>query len=190
MGSSGILRRRFDQEHLATVDEAVALAEELTSDHFKYSTSQWRRCRYDIQTAAKLKEGELTDEAFAQIIRYVGQPSDSGLRSSHFDFYKICLQDHVILRALERDKALSLFPLVAYVATHELVHIVRFSLFLQSFEAYPLDRAREEALVHKITREILESGRLPGVELVAKEYWESMEARGLPLDLMGQGGKG
>jgi len=36
----------------------------------------------------------------------------------------------------------------------------------------------------------LESGRLPGVELVAKEYWESMEARGLPLDLMGQGGKG
>lgn len=190
MESSGILRRRFDQEHLATVDEAVAMAEELTSEHFKYSTSQWRRCRYDIQTAANLKEAELTDEAFAQIIRYIGQPAQSGLRSSHFDFYKICLQDHVILRALERDRALSLLPLVVYVATHELVHIVRFSLFLQSFEAYPMDRAREEALVHQITREILGSRRVPGVEMVAKEYWESMEAKGLSLDLMGHGGKG
>ncbi len=190
MGSLGIARRKFDQEHLSTVDEAVAVAEELTSEHFKYSTSQWRRCRYDIQTAVKLHEAELTDEAFAQIIRYVGQPAQSGLRSSHFDFYKICLQDHVILRALERDKALSLFPLVVYVATHELVHIVRFSLFLQSFETYPLARAREEALVHQITREILGSGRLPGVESVAKEFWESMEANGLPLDLMGQGAKG
>lgn len=190
MGSVGILRRSFDQEHLAVVDEAVAVAEELTSEHFKYSTSQWRRCRYDIQTAAKLKEGELTDEAFAQIIRYLGQPAESGLRSSHFDFYKICLQDHVILRALDRDRELSLFPLLVYVVTHELVHIVRFSLFLQSFEAYPLDRAREEALVHQITREILGSGPLPGVEVVAKEYWDSMEAKGLPLDLMGQGGKG
>ena len=190
MGSSGMVRRRFEDEHLAAVNEAVAVAEELTSDHFKYSTSQWRRCRYDIQTAAKLQEGELTDEAFAQIIRYLGHPVASDLRSSHFDFYKICLQDHVILRALERDKALSLFPLIVYVATHELVHIVRFSLFLQSFEAYPFDRAREEAEVHQITREILGSGRLPGVELVAREYWEAMEAKGLPLDLMGQGESG
>lgn len=188
MGSAGIVRRKFDAEHMSAVNEAVALAEELTSDHFKYSTSQWRRCRYDIQTAERLQQEEITDEAFAQIIRYIGHPAASDLKSSHFDFYKICLQDHVILRAVERDRSLSLFSLILYVVTHELVHIVRFSRFLQSFEAYPADREQEEARVHQITRQILAAEWLSGVELVAREYWEAMEAGGLSLDRVGQGG--
>lgn len=189
MGSTGLARRKFDAGHMSEVREAVALAEELTSEYFKYSTSQWRRSRYDIQTADRLQEDELTDDAFAQIIHYIGHPPSSQLKSSYFDFYKICLQDHVILDALDRDRSLSLYPLVLYVVTHELIHIVRFSRFLQSFEAYPLDREQEEARVHQITRRILSARSLPGVELVAREYWEAVEAGGLSLDRVGQGGK-
>ncbi len=180
-------RLRFSKEQMASVKEAVALAEELTSDYFKYSTSQWRRCRYDILTAEKLSEEEITDEAFAQILRYVAQPASSQLKSTHFDFYKICLQDHVILEALDRDKSIGLFPLILYVVTHELVHIVRFSLFLQSFEAYPSERKEEEMRVHKLTADIIGRIKHPGVQLIAKEYWDSRETEGIPLDLVGEG---
>lgn len=179
-------RPRFSKEQMTSVKEAVALAEELTSDYFKYSTNQWRRCRYDILTADKLSEDEITDEAFAQILRYVARPVSSQLKSTHFDFYKICLQDHVILSALERDKSIGLFPLILYVVTHELVHIVRFSLFLQSFEAYPSERKEEERRVHRLTADIIKGIKHPGVELVAKEYWDYMEKQGTPLDLVGE----
>lgn len=189
LGRLGSGRPRFDATQLASVREAVALAEELTSEHFRYSTSQWRRCRYDILTAEKLSQEELTDEAFAQILRYVGVPSSGDLKSTRFDFYKICLQDHVILEAIRRERSLGLFPLVLYVVVHELVHIVRFSLFLQSFDAPPEDRQREEMTVHAITRDIIRRARNPAVELVAREYWERMKARGTSLEVMGEGFK-
>jgi hypothetical protein len=175
----------FDEGHMAMANEAVALAEELTSNHFKYSTSQWRRSRYDIRTLRDLEEPEITDKAFAQILRYIGQPSDSDLGSARFDFYKVCLQDHVILQGLNRDPELAFFPLMIYVVTHELVHIVRFSRFLQSFEAYPSVRSKEEARVHAITDEILKDAHEPGLERISGFYRDSLAVIGVPLDHVG-----
>jgi hypothetical protein len=50
---------------------------------------------------------------------------------------------------------ISLFPLLLYVITHELVHVVRFSQFLALFEACGKEQAEEEARVHQLTQEIL-----------------------------------
>lgn len=171
--------RTFDQEQMLVVNEAVALAEELTSNHFKYSSSQWRRSRYDITTLKDLSGPEITDVAFAQILRYVGQPTAGDPARARIDYYKVCLQDHGILRALERDAALDFFPLMVYVVTHELTHIVRFSRFIQSFDAYPAHRLREEARVHAITREILLGARIPGVVPIAKSYLELVDTVGV-----------
>ncbi len=167
--------RTFDQHQMLVVNEAVALAEELTSNHFKYSSSQWRRSRYDITTLKDLSGPEITDAAFAQILRYVGQPTAGDPARARIDYYKVCLQDHGILRALERDRALEFFPLMVYVVTHELTHIVRFSRFIQGFDAYPEHRAQEEARVHAITREILLGARVPGVVPIANSYLDLVD---------------
>jgi hypothetical protein len=179
--------RTFDEKQMAEVNEAVAIAEEITSNHFKYSSGQWRRSRYDIRTLKDLVEQEITDRAFAQILGYVGQPRDSDLGSSRYDFYKVCLQDHVILRAQRRDSHLAVFPLIVYVVTHELVHIVRFSRYLQSFEAFPSARDREESLVHGITAEILEGIRVPGIEHITDAYGASQDIGGVTLDRVAKG---
>jgi hypothetical protein len=178
--------KKFDEEQLNVVDEAAALAEDVTSNYYKFSPSQWRRSRYDIKTLKDLEDNERSDRVFAQILRYIGQRRGSDLGSTRFDFYKICLQDHTILGALDRDTGLTLFPLTAYVVAHELVHIVRFSRFLQSFEAYPLQRLEEESRVHTITMEMLARARVRGMKAIAMAYQELLE-QGLPLDDVAEG---
>lgn len=181
------MRRTFSSEQMNVVKEAVALAEELTSNHFKYSTSQWRRSRYDIRTLRDLHGHEIINGAFAQILRYVGRPKGSALGSKRFDFYKICIQDHEILRALEEDPRLDLYPLMVYVTTHELVHIVRFSRFLQMFEVYPSERLEEECRVHAITGEILSSIRVSGVQALVEAYQDARHVLQFPVDQVAEG---
>jgi len=176
----------FADAQMDHVNEAVILAEELTSNHFKYSSSQWRRSRYDIRTLKDLQGPEITDTAFAQILRYVGQPTGTDLGSYRFDFYKICLQDHVILHALDRESKLALYPLVVYVVTHELVHIVRFSGFHQMFETYPSERAAEETRVHEATAQILEPTNISGLAPIAQAYRESQKILGFAVDKVSQ----
>ena len=75
--------------------------------------------------------------------------------SSAYDFYKICIQDHAILEVLMTHPEMELYPFTLYVVTHELVHIVRFSRFLQNFDASAVEKIEEERRVHGITHEIL-----------------------------------
>ena len=178
----GDRRRLFEPDQMALVNEAVEVAEELTSNYFKYSTSQWRRSRYDVRTLKDLRQDEITDEAFSQIVRYLGKPTGSDLSSKRFDFYKVCLQDHVVLEALERDTSLSVRPLMIYVVTHELTHIVRFGRFIQNFETSPAKRLEEEAKVHFITGEILRNLRISGIDYISELYRQSFEIHGVPLD--------
>jgi hypothetical protein len=160
----------FDAQQTETVNTAVGMAEELVSNHYKMSASQWLRQRYDIKTLKDLDAGEIVSGPFAQIIRYEGQRKDRSLGSDAYDFYKICLQDSAILAVLAEAPEIKLLPFVLYIATHELVHIVRFSRFLQRFDASDEERLAEEALVHKITHEILTSVRLLGLDQVHRYY--------------------
>ena len=147
--------RLFHQEHRGLISEALVIAEEMTSDFFKLSSSHWLRARYDILTLEGLKGEEITSDALAVVAKYHGRPAGKSLLSSSFDFYRVCLQDHNILHLSEKCQDVSLLSLLSYILTHELVHIVRFSQFAAGFQVSAAERAREEARVDTLTRQIL-----------------------------------
>lgn len=164
--------RYFSKEALLKVDEAVKVSEELVNNHFKMSSSQWLKNRYDIKTAKDLAAHERVDGPFAQVIKYEGRKKEFPLGSSSFTFYKVCLQDHAILSIVSKKKDLLLVPFLLYILTHELVHIVRFSKFKHRYENkneadVTLD---EERRVHRITRTILEPISVFGLIQVFEFY--------------------
>jgi hypothetical protein len=160
----------FNTGQLGIVNHAVTMAEELVSNHFKMSASQWLRPKYDIKTLADLSNNEIIDGPFAQIIRYQGYRKGSSLGSESYDFYKICLQDHTILTTLANAPSLSLMPFSLYIITHELIHIIRFSKFLQSFDANPDEKKTEERRVHMLTHQILSGVNISGMADVLDFY--------------------
>jgi len=145
----------FDAQHRELLCEAQVIAEEMTSDFFKLNHNHWRRSRYDILTLKALRAEEVSPHALALLARYRGLPPHSSLPSAAFDFYRICLQDHNILKALAIGRGLAPLPLFSYILTHELVHVVRFSLFQARFDAPWPERLAEEARVHRLTQTIL-----------------------------------
>jgi hypothetical protein len=147
--------RRFDREQIETVNQAVAMAEELVSNYYKMSDHQWLQPKYDVKTMNDLQPDEHVDGPFAQIIRYEGKRKGSSLGSDAYDFYKICLQDNAVLTVLKQHPHLGILPFCLYIITHELIHIVRFSKFLQSFDATAEEKLIEERRVHDITHRIL-----------------------------------
>jgi hypothetical protein len=166
----------FKPDQMAIVTHAVGMAEELVSNHYKITTSDWLRPKYDVKTLAELDPCEIIDGPFAQIIRYSGRPRESTLSSANYDFYKICLQDHTILAALKKKSILRLLPFALYIITHELIHIVRFSRFLQGFDASPEERLTEEKRVHHLTHTLLQNIKLNDLPAVLEFYadWRSV----------------
>jgi hypothetical protein len=160
----------FSEQQIATVNQMVGLAEDIVSEHYKMSQAQWLRNRYDVLTLAQLDESEIVHGPYAQIVRYSGQKMKSPLGSGSFDFYKICLQDHSILRALRENKGLRLDPFILYIVTHELIHVIRFGQFIQFFDAGEFQRAREEELVHQRTVDILKKNSMIGLERIFSFY--------------------
>ena len=145
----------FREQHREPLREALVVAEEMTSDFFKLTSRHWLTARYDISTLVHLREEEVSPHALALVAKYDGCPPGRVLKSSSFDFYRVCLQDHNILKTLASRSDLNLFPLLCYVLTHELVHIVRFSRFEAFFESSPKEKDEEEARVHRLTWKIL-----------------------------------
>ena len=163
---------KFNSGQIETVNLAAAMAEELVSNFYKMSASQWLHRRYDIKTLSDLSTSEIVDGPFAQIIRYEGHYKDRTLGSAAYDLYKICLQDHAVMASLDLNSDLQLFPFILYIVTHELIHVVRFSKFVQYFDAAPEERMTEEKRVHAKTHEILKSVNVPGLEPVLAFYDE------------------
>ena len=161
---------RFNPAQIKVVNQAVTMAEELVSNSFKMSANEWLRPRYDVKTVMELTTKEIVDEPFAQIVRYQGKRKGSDLGSESYDFYKICIQDHNILRAIKQYPNLSLMPFCLYIVAHELIHIIRFSKFLQNFEASKDEKMAEEKRVHRITHDILAKVQLPDMDHVLEFY--------------------
>ncbi len=159
----------IDQEML-TVSEALDIAEDLTGDFFKFSSAQWRRHRYDVKTLSQLTSHEVVPDVFALLKKRTKRKGKFDPSSQYRDFYFICLQDHRILKAVKRDRDLGLLPLLVYVFTHELVHIVRFCNFSQRFEVSTKDREKEERIVHATTFEILKELALPKLDYILDSY--------------------
>ena len=153
----------FSSEQIIIVNNAASLAEEMVCNHYKMSLAEWKRSRYDFITLVDLNPDEIVQGPLAQIIRYEGKPRHATLNSSSFDFYKICFQDHAILKLIAQYPYLVLSSLILYIASHELVHIVRFSKFLQNFHASDEERRMEEKRVHDKSHEILAHVNLKGI---------------------------
>ena len=162
--------RLFNRQEIEILNKAVSMAEELVSNHFKMPASQWLHPKYDVKTMTDLSPEEIIDGPFAQIIRYEGKPKGSQLGSGTYDFYKICLQDYAILTVLDQNKDLDPLAFCLYVITHELVHIVRFSKFLQNFRATPEEKLVEERRVHAMTHQILSTVPTPGLSQVINYF--------------------
>ncbi len=162
--------RSFQNCELMTVSEALDIAEDLTGGFYKFSLGQWQRHRYDIRTLPSLSSHEITPHSFALLSKCSWVRDGFHCKAREEDFYFICLQDHHILRALTRDKRLELLPLLVYIFTHELVHIVRFCNFLQRYEVSGKKRVEEERIVHSITFDILKRVSMPELNYVLDSY--------------------
>ncbi len=162
--------KTFSTTEITIVNNVVSMAEELVSNHYKMSANEWLRPKYDLKTQVDLAAEEIVEGPFAQIVRYEGQRKDTALGSAIFDYYKICLQDHSIKSVLQKTPSLKLFPFCLYIVTHELIHIVRFSKFLQSFDASPNEKLIEEKRVHENTHQILNQVRIAGLLPVLDFY--------------------
>lgn len=161
---------QFNRKQIRIVNNAVATAEEVVSNAYKMSASQWLHRKYDVKTLLDLKPDEIVEGPFAQIIRFKGQKDDAALESTAFDFYKICLQDHNILPVMDTDPDLRLFPFSLYIVVHELIHIVRFTQFLQNFEASIHERMNEEQRVHQQSHALLTGVNVTGMAPVLRFY--------------------
>jgi hypothetical protein len=162
--------RPFKGEDLRVVTDALDISEDITGNFFKFSTGQWRRFRYDVKTLADLTSDEISEEAFAVLSRRTRVVGDYRPTSLNKDYYFICLQDHQVLEAIGRDREVGLLPLLVYVLTHELVHIIRFSNFMQRFDLSGTDREMEERVVHAITYEILRKINVAMLDRVLDRY--------------------
>ncbi len=165
-----IERAPFELEEIAVLRQSIEIAEELISNFYKLSTSEWKRYRYDIQSLKDLSEEEITDVAFAQIHRYLRHPQHRMRGSEPSDFFKICLQDHVIRNALRRDAHIQLPALAVYIVTHELIHVVRFARFVQRFVATQNERDAEEGRVHALTYTLLQNCKIRGLPEVLMAF--------------------
>jgi len=164
--------RYFDIKQMGILGEAVDIAEDMTSNYFKLSLSQWKKHLFDVKTLSNLFGEDIKDNVFALLKKHM-TPGKGEVQPMHrrHEFYIICLQDHQILKALQRDRSLKLLPLLAYVVTHELVHIVRFRNFQVRFETQGQNtKIKEEKIVHHTTYEILKELSLPDLSYILGSY--------------------
>jgi len=171
--------RQFKKAQIRIINEAAEMAEELVSNFYKMSATQWLRRKYDIKTLVDLKQGEIIDGPFAQIVRYEGRHKNKSLGSSAYDFYKICIQDHSIRSVIDQSPDIKLLPFALYIISHELIHIVRFTKFLQGFDVPSEEKMAEENRVHRTTHDILKPVRVPGMPVVLEFYnkWHNLPVR-------------
>jgi hypothetical protein len=160
----------FGREQLDTVSEALEIAEDKTGNYYKLSARHWSRNRYDVRTLTDLEPAQIVPDVFAFLDKGVREYQEVGAVRKRYEYYLICLQDHRIMEALKRDKNLQLLPLLVYIFTHELIHIVRFSNFFQRFDTLGRDREKEEEVVHGITHEVLKKLTLRRLDYVLDSY--------------------
>ena len=165
-----MILQSFEGKDINTVNEALAIAEDKTGDFYKFSFGQWKRHHYDVKTQLSLEKHEIVPDTFAILSKGMRFTNGYDSKTKKRDYYFICLQDHHILKALKRDRKLRLFPLLVYIFTHELVHVVRFCNFLQRFEISDKDKEIEESIVHETTFGILHDLFLPKLDYILESY--------------------
>ena len=159
-------KRYFLPEHIPVLDRSVAIAEEVTSDFFSFSSSHWSRHPFEVKTLKESRDVAFPEHALAHLLRYDNRLGDKKSGRDTHQLYRICLHDHNILS--RADDVAGLLPLMVYVMTHELVHIARFSR--HDCSLLTRRKEEEEQVVHELTRNVLASLPLPGLGSVVESF--------------------
>jgi hypothetical protein len=157
----------FSSSEKNSVQKAFVRAERLTGNYFQLPPEDWQHHRYEVKTLEQLETHEENAEAFAQLCKYVYTKRQDEDLKKDFHFFRVCLQDNRILDAVRRGGSFIRFaPLMLYIATHELVHILRFNRGESDFDTSAGEKEKEEETVHLITCEILKPGTDSQLKLV------------------------
>ncbi len=149
------MEKYFSQEQILLAKQRFKEAELLTHRYFRVDAREQKLQRYDVKTRAFLEEHEICSNTFAHLCKY---EFDKEQRENEeaIIFYRICLQDDVILDAVKRATSFVSLPnLLLYIAAHELVHVIRFERGEGDFYATGNEKIREEEIVHRTTSRLL-----------------------------------
>ena len=144
----------FNPVQLRIVTHSRKRAAKLVSEYYQVAPREWLRMPYEVKTLRSLDSSEVTDQALAQTVCYAIKRQAGSIVLKEEDLFRICLQDHRILSAA-CSLQVGLGPLLMYVLTHELIHVVRFGQRLQSVDLPQELRTGEEQKVEKTTQTIL-----------------------------------
>ena len=175
----------FNNQQRLWVGEALEIAESLAEDYFQINLGNLEQFPYDLQTLANLQSQEKTRRALAQVCKYAYHKRTPPLKRGTKEFYRICLQDDKILNTVraETSSLALLRPLLLYVVTHELIHVIRFSVDPRRFFLRPEEKRVEEKDVHRMTYELLKSFADPQVGLWLERYRPWWEKYGTDAEL-------
>lgn len=162
--------KAFSPEEFPLIDRALEISEDASCNYYHISASNWKKYGFEISHLTQLRREEITDQGLAQISRYIRHPACLLPGDYPRDYYRVCLQDHNILQVVERGKGVELLPLMIYILTHELVHIIRFRKFQQRFDVSPEEKDVEERKVHLATFQILKGIKRSNLEPVLDSY--------------------
>ena len=175
----------FNPVQLPMANKAFTDAEKLVSGHFRLGEDQFKKNKYDVKTLAYLDRHEIKDGAFAHLCKYsCGKPD--GLAENgkdDFDFYRVCLQDNIILDAVQRaNPFVKLSPLMLYIAVHELIHVLRFGNGESDFDAPREEKEKEESIVHNLTKNILQTVRNNDIGIVLECFSNNFKIGDVYID--------
>ncbi len=177
----GLGLKKFSYNHIKKISYLIGVAEELTGEHYRLGTEEARRIPYEFRTLKCLEQKEILSigDVFADIVRYEYEEARFGRKK---DLYRINIHDHNILTSLKREAGKVQFsPLLLYILTHELIHIVRFVKFMAPFHLEESNRGEEERIVHRITQGILSKYPLKGLPEVLEKYRPSAQEQAFSL---------
>ncbi len=159
----------FSDKHKIILSDAAVIAEEIVGNYFRFSSCEWKKMPYEIKTAQELNNEErIPKHVFAQVLFYTISWEKKRRATDCYQFYRICLNDPLILQEISKQFIL-LLPFLVYILTHELVHIVRFSKFYH-LPHISKNKMKEEQIVYKLTFDILSSLKLNGVKEIIDYY--------------------
>jgi hypothetical protein len=143
---------QFSQGQRELAIRAMDEAEHRTARYYCIPPHRWQDMPYDLLTRQDQEWEPLPDAALARVQLFQRLNRRRGLHA----FYRIQLNDPVILLAAERDNLDShLYPFLVYILTHEMVHLVRLTAILDNQAVLPPFDASEELRVQRISNQIL-----------------------------------
>lgn len=159
----------FGRVQLQLLAKLLKLAREITGDYYKLSNKEATGLPVEIRTLADLQEFEIHS---GQVLAYIARYGYADFRMGRSrDLYQVNLQDHNIMQRLATDEdCVEFSPLMLYVLTHELIHVIRFVKFLTPFHQGDSDKLLEERRVHSLTRKLLGQVPMRGMEKVLDRY--------------------